>query len=95
MPTSAQKYEFLICFLASVTIPMVIAYGKLLDMSRWSQPKRAWISFALWAILQAACFIWIGIEYSKFGTATASLDYKEYALPEPLLTDANVISKAN
>ncbi|KXJ84741.1 major facilitator superfamily transporter [Microdochium bolleyi] len=59
-----------------ITILMVIAYGKLLDTSRWSQPKRAWISFALWSIPQAACFVWLGIEYSKFGTATAALDYE-------------------
>ncbi|GKT90073.1 membrane protein [Colletotrichum tofieldiae] len=49
---------------------MVIAYGKLLDMSRWSQAKRAWISFILWVVPQAVCFIWIGIEYSKFGGAS-------------------------
>ncbi|KAJ5746837.1 uncharacterized protein N7511_008533 [Penicillium nucicola] len=61
----------------SVTIPIVIAYGKLLDFSRWSQPKRAWIAFALWAIPQAACFIWIGIEYSQFGAATLGLDYEQ------------------
>lgn len=46
---------------------MVILYGKLLDMSRWTQTKRAWIAFACWLIPQTACFIWIGIEYSKFG----------------------------
>ncbi|KAH7118350.1 major facilitator superfamily transporter [Dactylonectria macrodidyma] len=62
----------------SVTIPMVIAYGKLLDTSRWPQAKRAWIAFALWAIPQAASFIWIGIEYSKFGAAQDALDYKEH-----------------
>ncbi|KAJ5362552.1 hypothetical protein N7541_003396 [Penicillium brevicompactum] len=60
----------------SVTIPIVIAYGKLLDFSRWSQTKRAWIAFALWAIPQAGCFIWIGIKYSQFGSATLGLDYE-------------------
>jgi hypothetical protein len=54
---------------------MVIAYGRLLDSKRWSQRKRAWIAFAFWVIPQAACIIWIGIEYSKFGTAKAALDY--------------------
>ncbi|CAI7583587.1 unnamed protein product [Penicillium glandicola] len=61
----------------SVTIPIVIAYGKLLDLSRWSQPRRAWVAFALWVIPQAACFIWIGIEYSRFGAATLGLDYEQ------------------
>ncbi|TIC93835.1 UNC93-like protein 2 [Colletotrichum higginsianum] len=61
----------------SLTIVMVIAYGKLLDTSRWSQAKRAWISFVFWVIPQAACFIWIGIEYSKFGGGKTeeALDY--------------------
>ncbi|KAH6886962.1 major facilitator superfamily transporter [Thelonectria olida] len=61
----------------SIVIPMVIAFGRLLDTSRWSQARRAWISFAFWVIPQAACFIWIGIEYSKFGTSTAALDYEQ------------------
>jgi len=67
----------LIRILASVTIPMVIAYGKLLDFSRWSQTKRAWIALVLWVIPQATCFIWIGIKYSKFGAATFGLDYEQ------------------
>lgn len=54
---------------------MVIAFGRLLDMKRWSQKTRAWISFALWVIPQSACFIWIGMEYKYFGKADASLDY--------------------
>ncbi|GKT63884.1 membrane protein [Colletotrichum tofieldiae] len=59
---------------------MVIAYGKLLDMSRWSQAKRAWISFILWVVPQAVCFIWIGIEYSKFGGGKSkeALDYETH-----------------
>ncbi|PVH78498.1 major facilitator superfamily transporter [Cadophora sp. DSE1049] len=60
----------------TITIPMVVVYGKVLDWKRWSQPKRAWIAFLLWLIPQAGCFIWIGIEYSKFGTSKAALDYK-------------------
>jgi hypothetical protein len=62
---------------------MVIAYGRLLDTSRWSQTKRAWISFACWVIPQTACFIWIGIEYKKFGGGEIenTLDYKLYVLP--------------
>ncbi|CAG8196454.1 unnamed protein product [Penicillium olsonii] len=60
----------------SVTIPIVIAYGRLLDLTRWSQPKRAWIAFALWVIPQTGCFIWIGIQYSQFGSATLGLDYE-------------------
>ncbi|KAF5651421.1 major facilitator superfamily transporter [Fusarium sp. NRRL 25303] len=46
--------------------------------TRWSQTKRAWISFACWLVPQAACFIWIGIEYAKFGGGKLenALDYK-------------------
>ncbi|KAK2030393.1 major facilitator superfamily transporter [Colletotrichum zoysiae] len=62
----------------SLTIVMVIAYGKLLDKTRWSQSKRAWIAFILWTIPQAASFIWIGIEYHKFGggKSKVALDYE-------------------
>ncbi|OWP00206.1 membrane protein [Marssonina coronariae] len=59
----------------SVTIPMVVAYGRVLDWKRWSQARRAWIAFALWLTPQAGCFMWIGIEYGKFGTGETSLDY--------------------
>ncbi|KAF6797012.1 major facilitator superfamily transporter [Colletotrichum sojae] len=64
----------------SLTIFMVILYGKLLDMTRWTQAKRAWIAFACWVIPQAACFIWIGIEYSKFGGngTSVALDYETH-----------------
>jgi hypothetical protein len=55
---------------------MVIAYGKLLDMKRWSQPRRAWTAFVVWLIPQVACVIWMGVEYSKFGTGKAALDYE-------------------
>ncbi|ORY67772.1 uncharacterized protein BCR38DRAFT_336682 [Pseudomassariella vexata] len=60
----------------TITIFMVIAYGRLLDRKCWSQSQRAWIAFALWVIPQAACFVWIGFEYHKFGTASAALDYE-------------------
>ncbi|KAF0331950.1 major facilitator superfamily transporter [Colletotrichum asianum] len=62
----------------TITIPLVIAYGKLLDNTRWSQSKRAWISFAMWSIPQAACFVWIGIEYGKFGLSKPALDYETH-----------------
>ncbi|GKT50576.1 uncharacterized protein ColSpa_10757 [Colletotrichum spaethianum] len=64
----------------SLTIVMVIVYGKILDMRRWSQAKRAWISFIFWVIPQAACFIWIGIEYGKFGGGKleVALDYETH-----------------
>ncbi|KAI7759968.1 hypothetical protein LZL87_010390 [Fusarium oxysporum] len=64
--------------LPTLSIVMVMAYGKVLDRTRWSQAKRAWISLACWLIPQAACFIWIGIEYAKFGGGKLenALDYK-------------------
>nr|RBR00903.1 hypothetical protein FVER53263_01577 [Fusarium verticillioides] len=65
-------------FLPTLSIIEVVAFGKLLDRTRWSQTKRAWISFACWLIPQAACFIWIGIEYAKFGGGKLenALDYE-------------------
>lgn len=59
----------------TITIAMVVAYGRLLDMRRWSQRQRAWIAFILWVVPQVACFIWVGIEYSKFKNTTVALDY--------------------
>lgn len=57
---------------------MVIAFGRLLDMKRWTRGRRAWIAFLCWVIPQIAGFIWIGIEYSKFGTAKGlGLDYEK------------------
>ncbi|KAF4948818.1 hypothetical protein FGADI_9375 [Fusarium gaditjirri] len=71
--------------LSSLLLPIlsiieVMAFGKLLDRTRWSQTKRAWISFACWLIPQAACFIWIGIEYAKFGGGKLenALDYETH-----------------
>ncbi|KAK1977117.1 major facilitator superfamily domain-containing protein [Colletotrichum cereale] len=54
------------------TIPSVIVYGKLLDMQRWSQKTRAWITLCSWVIPQAACFVWLGIEYYKFGSSSSA-----------------------
>lgn len=59
---------------------MVIAFGQVLDSKRWSQRQRAWTAFLCWVIPQCGCFIWIGIEYSKFGQSTTTLDYKLWAL---------------
>ncbi|PMD54441.1 MFS general substrate transporter [Hyaloscypha bicolor E] len=58
-----------------ITIPMVMLYGKLLDVKRWSQMQRACIAFALWVIPQIGGFIWVGIEYHKFGRGKFALDY--------------------
>lgn len=59
-----------------ITIIMVMAYGQMLDMKRWSQAARAWLAFMLWLVPQIGCLIWIGIEYSKFGTEEGQgLDY--------------------
>ncbi|KFY33441.1 hypothetical protein V494_07613, partial [Pseudogymnoascus sp. VKM F-4513 (FW-928)] len=59
----------------TVTIPMVVAYGRLMDQQRWSQMHRAWMGFLIWLVPQVGCFVWIGIEYSKFGTEKTTLDY--------------------
>lgn len=54
---------------------MVMLYGKLLDMKIWSQKQRAWFAFFTWVVPQMGCFIWIGIEYGKYGTHKTTLDY--------------------
>ncbi|CAK3917287.1 major facilitator superfamily transporter [Lecanosticta acicola] len=61
----------------SIVIPLVIAYGRLLDLKRLSLRRRAWIAFLLWLLPQIASFIWIGIEYRNFGQETYALDYLE------------------
>lgn len=59
-----------------ITIVMVMAYGRMLDMRSWTQAARAWLAFGLWVVPQIGCLIWIGIEYSKFGTSEGQgLDY--------------------
>lgn len=35
----------------------------------------------MWSIPQAACFVWIGIEYGKFGLSKPALDYETYVHP--------------
>ncbi|KAM0722871.1 hypothetical protein Q7P37_001069 [Cladosporium fusiforme] len=55
----------------SITIPSVIIFGKLLDSQWWPQKRRAWTGFLVWIIPQIACFIWIGIQYSKLKTGAA------------------------
>lgn len=58
-----------------VTIVLVLLYGRLLDNKRWSTVQRAWLSFLLWAVPQAGCLVWIGVEYATFQDATVALDY--------------------
>lgn len=55
-------------------------YGLLLDNKRWSLHTRGWIAFGLWAIPQAACFVWTGINYGRWGTTGPyhAYDYAKY-----------------
>ncbi|WWC64898.1 uncharacterized protein I303_107512 [Kwoniella dejecticola CBS 10117] len=59
----------------SAVIVMVMIYGMMLDNKKMTQRKKAWIALGLWAIPQAACLIWTGIEYGKFGSKDVALDY--------------------
>ncbi|WVQ85762.1 hypothetical protein IAT38_007929 [Cryptococcus sp. DSM 104549] len=60
----------------SATILMVMLYGRfLLDNKRISHRRRGWLAFGLWAVPQAGCLIWTGINYGKFGGKTLTLDY--------------------
>lgn len=73
----------LICLMltvaASIVIPSVLAFGKLLDSQWLPQRRRALGALTLWAIPQGACFIWIGIMYSRT-QLNAGLDYEQYVL---------------
>ncbi|RMY37311.1 hypothetical protein D0865_13405 [Hortaea werneckii] len=60
----------------SIVIPSVLAFGKLLDSQWLPQRRRALVALALWAIPQGACFIWIGIMYSRT-QLNAGLDYEQ------------------
>lgn len=60
---------------AVLTIPSVIIFGKLLDLTRWQQRTRAWAAMAVWGIPQLACFIWIALEYHYLPQKIA-LDYR-------------------
>ncbi|KAK6905648.1 hypothetical protein I203_106478 [Kwoniella mangroviensis CBS 8507] len=63
----------------TIVIPMVMAYGAMLDNKRWSQKTKGWVAFAMWAIPQAACMIWTGIEYGKFAKeGTIAFDYQTH-----------------
>jgi hypothetical protein len=61
---------------ATITIPSVIIFGKLLDTKWCSKRRRAWTGIMVWIPLQAACFIWIGIIYNQRDSHPA-LDYEE------------------
>jgi MFS family permease len=58
-----------------ITIPSVIIFGKLLDLTRWPQRTRAWAAMAVWGLPQVACFIWVALEYHLLPQKIA-LDYK-------------------
>ncbi|KAI6997466.1 hypothetical protein KC332_g1502 [Hortaea werneckii] len=60
----------------SIVIPSVLAFGKLLDSQWLAQRRRAWVALTMWAIPQGACFIWIGILYSRT-QLNAGLDYEQ------------------
>lgn len=79
----------------SVVIPLVLGFGRLLDQTRWSQRTRAWIGFLAWVVPQAACFLWIGREYSKFGTSKLALDYGQCVLCPASCTPAPKMNLAN
>ncbi|KAI9637141.1 major facilitator superfamily domain-containing protein [Dioszegia hungarica] len=60
----------------SFTVPLVVAYGKLiLDRTSWSQKKRAWVCVAAWVIPQGAAFVWVSIQIAKQQTPLIAYDY--------------------
>jgi hypothetical protein len=60
---------------ATIVIPAVLIFGKLLDAQFIPRQSRAWLSFLLWAIPQGGCLIWVAIEYRVLGPK-AALDYE-------------------
>lgn len=64
--------------LAICTVVTVLLYGLLLDSTRFSQKNRAWISFGVWLVPQAACFIWTGVNYGRWGVGTTDETYYIY-----------------
>ena len=76
MPEPASSITVPDFCVASITIPSVIIFGKLLDTKWCSQRRRAWTGIMVWIPLQAACFIWIGTIY-KTGDSHPALDYEE------------------
>lgn len=56
----------------------MLAYGAFLDNKRWSQRKRAVLGFLIWLIPQAACFIWTGINYGRWGNNSAAYHAYDY-----------------
>ncbi|KAL7419514.1 hypothetical protein Q5752_005425 [Cryptotrichosporon argae] len=61
----------------AVTIVIVLFYGRfVLDNNRLTVKQRAYIAVGLCVVFQAAGFIWTGIEYGKYGSGKATLDYK-------------------
>jgi hypothetical protein len=54
-----------------------MVYGRLiLDNRRFTLRTRAWMAFLFWAIPQAACFVWFGIEFMKINRdGRVALDY--------------------
>ena len=50
---------------AIFSILLVLIFGQILDSKRWRPRTRGFIAIAFWAIPQAACYIWTGIEYTR------------------------------
>jgi hypothetical protein len=61
------------------TIILVNIYGRIIDNKSLSQKTRAKLGLAMWAIPQAAVFIWVAIIYSKFSSGawlSTGIDFK-------------------
>ncbi|KAI1001055.1 hypothetical protein K3495_g7145 [Podosphaera aphanis] len=75
---SVRARAFASLITPTLTVPLVIAYGRLvLDSKRWSQRRRAKIAFIIWVIPQLFSFTWIGIEYVRLGKTKAAFDYAQ------------------
>ncbi|KAF4123822.1 Major Facilitator Superfamily [Geosmithia morbida] len=73
-PPDCRIYRLTSLSIAALTIPSVLAYGKILDGNWTSRKRHAQLCILLWVIPAAAAFIWIGIENHRVASQPA-LDY--------------------
>jgi len=59
-----------------VAILVGLIYGRMLDMRKVSQKKRAWVGLIIWAVWQGIALIWAGAIYAHYGKTKVALDYK-------------------
>lgn len=57
-------------------IAIGLLYGRMLDLRKVSQKRRAWIGLIIWAVCQGVSLIWAGAIYAHYGERKVAIDYK-------------------